>query len=133
MCLNKSVYIIDDDPVYLYMLDRIIKECNFSEHIFSFDNGSPAIEKLSNHNLKTADIPDVIFVDLSMPVMNGWEFLEKLKEIGILEKKRIKIVLISSSINPREIEMIKEYPIVTKYTVKPITKSDLKAINGLEY
>lgn len=129
MWLNESVYIIDDDPVYLYMLDRIIKECNFSKNIFPFNNGSPALAKLSDPDLSVGELPDVIFVDLSMPVMNGWEFLEKVAEIGILKKKNIKIILISSSINPREIEMIEKYPLVTKYIVKPITPSDLEAIN----
>lgn len=128
MSSNVSVYIIDDDPIYLYMLDRIIREYNFSTDINSFNNGKPAIEALSNTNLSTNEIPDVIFVDLSMPIMNGWEFLDKLEATGILKKKRIKIVLVSSSINPREIELIKKYPIVTKYIVKPITPSDLEAL-----
>lgn len=128
MSSNVSVYIIDDDPIYLYMLDRIIREYNFSTDINSFNNGKPAIEALSNTNLSTNEIPDVIFVDLSMPIMNGWEFLDKLGATGILKKKRIKIVLVSSSISPREIELIKKYPIVTKYIVKPITPSDLEAL-----
>jgi CheY-like chemotaxis protein len=126
---NVSVFIIDDDPIYLYMLDRIIRECDFSNDITSFNNGKPALEALGNDNLTIHEIPDVIFVDLSMPIMNGWEFLDKLEEIDILKKKRIKIVLVSSSINPREIELIKKYPIVTKYIVKPITPSDLDALS----
>ncbi len=130
MSSNVSVYIIDDDPIYLYMLDRIIRECNFSKDINSFDNGKPAIEALGNTNLSTNEIPDVIFVDLSMPIMNGWEFLDKLEATGVLKKKEIKIVLVSSSINPREIELIKKYPIVTKYIVKPITPSDLEALSN---
>lgn len=128
MSLNRSVFIIDDDPIYLYMLERIIRECNFSENITSFDNGKPALDALSKNNLDTQRIPDVIFVDISMPIMNGWEFLDHLKETAVLEKKNIQIVLVSSSINPREIELIEKYPIVTKYIVKPITPSDLEAL-----
>lgn len=128
MSLNRSVFIIDDDPIYLYMLERIIRECNFSENITSFDNGKPALDALSKNHLDTQRIPDVIFVDISMPIMNGWEFLDHLKETAVLEKKNIQIVLVSSSINPREIELIEKYPIVTKYIVKPITPSDLEAL-----
>ena len=82
---NVSVFIIDDDPIYLYMLDRIIRECDFSNDITSFNNGKPALEALGNDNLTIHEIPDVIFVDLSMPIMNGWEFLDKLEEIDILK------------------------------------------------
>lgn len=128
MIINRSVFIIDDDPIYLYMLERLIKEYKFSENIMQFDNAKPAINVLSKADIDIQDIPDIIFVDLSMPVMNGWEFLTKLKETGVLTKKEIKIVLVSSSINPREIEQIKRYPIVTKYIVKPITPSDLEAL-----
>ncbi len=126
---NASVFIIDDDPVYLYMLERIIRECDFSQYIHAFSNAKLALETLHSGPIGNHELPDVIFVDLSMPVMNGWEFLEKLDRLGILKKKKIKIVLISSSINPREIELIKGYPIVSKYIVKPITPSDLAAIN----
>lgn len=130
MTPTRSVFIIDDDPIYLYMLDRIIREYKFSENINSFDNGKPALAALRKTDLAIEEIPDVIFVDLSMPVMNGWEFLDKLKETEIVKRKDIKIVLISSSINPREIEMIEKYPIVTKYIVKPITPSDLEALTN---
>lgn len=76
------------------------------------------------------EIPDVIFVDLSVPVMIGWEFLEKLDGTEFLKNKPMKIVLVSSSIDPREIELLKQYPMVSKYVVKQITPADLEAISN---
>ena len=87
-----------------------------------------AIEALLECDEKDNLLPTVIFLDISMPVMNGWEFLDSFQAAPINNKEKIKIVVMSSSINPLEIGMIKNYPIVHDYIVKPITPADLNKI-----
>jgi len=124
---NNSVCIIDDDSIYVYIVKRLMDECNFCDSIIEFENGKEGIEGIINLNA-TKKLPNIIFLDLSMPIMSGWEFLDSFAEAAISNKEDIKIIVMSSSINPNEIEMIKAYPMVTDYIVKPITPSDLEKI-----
>ncbi|RKR15018.1 response regulator receiver domain-containing protein [Maribacter vaceletii] len=122
-----SVCIIDDDSIYVYIVKRLMDECNFCNSIIEFENGKEGIEGIINLNA-TKNLPNIIFLDLSMPIMSGWEFLDSFAKATISNKEDIKIIVMSSSINPNEIEMIKAYPMVTDYIVKPITPSDLEKI-----
>ncbi|WP_299434198.1 response regulator [uncultured Maribacter sp.] len=124
---NNSVCIIDDDSIFVYIVKRLMDECNFFDSILVFENGKQGIEGVMELNTKNK-LPNIIFLDLSMPVMSGWEFLDAFAEAKISNKEDIKIIVMSSSINPNEIEMIKAYPMVTDYIVKPITPSDLEKI-----
>ncbi|WP_298487958.1 response regulator [uncultured Maribacter sp.] len=122
-----SVCIIDDDSIFVYIVKRLMDESNFCDSIIEFENGKEGIEGVLELNTKNK-LPNIIFLDLSMPIMSGWEFLDAFAEAKISNKEAIKIIAMSSSINPNEIEMIKAYPMVTDYIVKPITPSDLEKI-----
>lgn len=122
-----SVCIIDDDSIFVYIVKRLMDESNFCDSIIEFENGKEGIEGVLELNTKNK-LPNIIFLDLSMPIMSGWEFLDAFAEAKISNKEAIKIIVMSSSINPNEIEMIKAYPMVTDYIVKPITPSDLEKI-----
>ena len=122
-----SVCIIDDDSIFVYIVKRLMDERNFCDSIIEFENGKEGIEGVLELNTKNK-LPNIIFLDLSMPIMSGWEFLDAFAEAKISNKETIKIIVMSSSINPNEIEMIKAYPMVTDYIVKPITPSDLEKI-----
>lgn len=124
---NNSVCIIDDDSIFVYIVKRLMDESNFCDSIIEFENGKEGIEGVLELNTKNK-LPNIIFLDLSMPIMSGWEFLDAFAEAKISNKEAIKIIVMSSSINPNEIEMIKAYPMVTDYIVKPITPSDLEKI-----
>ncbi len=122
-----SVCIIDDDSIFVYIVKRLMDESNFCDSIIEFENGKEGIEGVLELNTNNK-LPNIIFLDLSMPIMSGWEFLDAFAEAKISNKEAIKIIVMSSSINPNEIEMIKAYPMVTDYIVKPITPSDLEKI-----
>ncbi len=122
-----SVSIIDDDSIYVYIVKRLMNECDFCESITVYENGKEGIDGLIELGAAN-NLPKIIFLDLSMPIMSGWEFLDSFAQTTILNKEAIKIIVMSSSINPKEIEMIKSYPMVTDYIVKPITPSDLNKI-----
>lgn len=124
----QKIFLIDDDPIYLFVAKKLLKEQKFSEHIQSFENGKLAFDYLLALESKNEEVPSVIFLDLSMPVMNGWEFLDHFKKTTLRHKETIQIIVMSSSINALEIDMIKSYDIVSDYIVKPLTPADLQKI-----
>lgn len=124
----ENIYMIDDDPIYLFLAKKLFIEQKFSQNIKTFENGKIAIESLLNSQNLKENLPDIIFLDLNMPLMNGWEFLDSLNDAPIPNKENITIIVMSSSINPMEIDMIKSYPVVQDYIVKPLTPADLQKL-----
>ncbi|MDP5231187.1 MAG: response regulator [Cellulophaga sp.] len=126
-----KVYLVDDDSIYLFLVKKLLVEQKFSHSIETFENGKLAIERLIDAEQLNESLPDIIFLDLSMPVMNGWEFLDSFKAAPIENKEKIKIIVMSSSINAMEINMIKSYETVQDYIVKPLTPADLQKLLAL--
>lgn len=124
----QKIYLIDDDPIYLFVVKKLITEQKFSQVVTTFENGKLAMDSLLELEALSESKPNLIFLDLSMPVMNGWEFLDSFKTAPIQNKEKIKIMVMSSSINPTEIDMIKSYSIVEDYIVKPLTPADLQKL-----
>ncbi|SHI39581.1 response regulator [Pseudozobellia thermophila] len=120
--------IIDDDPIFIYSTKRVMKDVNFSEEVIVYNNGQDAIDGLKEIIAKGEKIPSIIFLDLNMPIMNGWEFLEEFVQIPNNNRKEITIYIISSSIDPRDLERIKNYKIVNNYILKPVVREDLQTI-----
>ncbi len=122
--------IIDDDPIFIYGTKRIMKEVEFAENIIVYNNGQDAVDGLKKIINEGGLLPDVIFLDLNMPIMNGWEFLEEYKNCQHDESKNTIIYIISSSVDPRDLERVKHYNQVDTYILKPITPDDLGKILG---
>ena len=122
--------IIDDDPIFVYGTKRIIKEVDFAESILVYSNGQDALDGLTKICVAKEPLPDVIFLDLNMPVLNGWEFLDEFKNCQSERSKSITIYIISSSVDPRDLERVKDYNQVDNYILKPITPDDLAKILG---
>ena len=122
--------IIDDDPIFVYGTKRIIKEVDFAESIIVYTNGQEALDGLTKICVAKEPLPDVIFLDLNMPILNGWEFLNEFKNCQSKRSKSITIYIISSSVDPRDLERVKDYNQVDNYILKPITPDDLAKILG---
>ncbi len=122
-----TVCIVDDDPIIVYSMKRLMSEMDFCKTIHTFDNGKKAIEALKKIVESRGNLPDLLFLDLAMPEMNGFEFLNELSKMDLetTEFNQIRIIGISSSVNPSDIEKINSHPLVEKYIVKPLTPSDL--------
>ncbi|WP_422083124.1 response regulator [Ulvibacterium sp.] len=120
--------IIDDDPIFIYGTRRIMKEVNFCDNILVFNNGQDAIEGLKELIAQGEDLPEVLFLDLNMPIMNGWEFLEDFEKIPNPNGKKVIIYIISSSIDPRDLERIRNYKMVNNYILKPLSPQDLENV-----
>ena len=133
--LNK-ILCIDDDPITLMLCKKVISKAEFSNEIDTALNGDDALKYLDEIILKKQDepnteLPQLIFLDLNMPIMNGWEFLDVFSQENY---KSIftdtKVIVLSSTIDPNDIEKSKTYSMVIDFLSKPITKEILEFIKN---
>ncbi|HYG38358.1 MAG TPA: response regulator [Cytophagales bacterium] len=117
----KKVLLVDDDPVANFLHEDLIKRCLMSE-VEVANNGMEALDKI-NAGLEIKSFPDLILLDINMPIMDGFEFLEAFDKIP--EKPPVKIVILSSSISPRDISSAQKYNI-EGYINKPLSFSKLQ-------
>ncbi|WAC00837.1 response regulator [Lacinutrix neustonica] len=122
--------IIDDDKVYVNLVKKIIETKKLCENLMIFRNGKQSIEYFEAlmENMKEDSIPEIIFLDLNMPVMDGWEFLERFTKIKNKFNKVITLYVVSSSINPLDVNRAKSLSSVKDYLIKPINISELENI-----
>ncbi|SDE95829.1 Response regulator receiver domain-containing protein [Pricia antarctica] len=123
----KTACIIDDDPIFIYGTKRLMAEVDFCETVLVFQNGQDAIDGLNKITANGEILPCVILLDLNMPIMNGWEFLEEFVKIPNHNREKVIIHIISSSVDPRDLGRIKNYEVVNNYILKPISKEDLES------
>lgn len=118
--------IIDDDPIYIFGTKRMMEIANYCEKFLVFENGKEAINGLASILSSNAKLPEVIFLDLNMPVMDGWDFLEEFGKIHA--PQNVVIYILTSSIDPADTERAKQYSNVDSYLVKPLTLNKLKEL-----
>ncbi|MBQ4819955.1 response regulator [Aquimarina sp. MMG016] len=118
----ESVCIIDDDNIYINLLTKIIELKRLSESVIVFKNGKEALDYFLEtiDNTIQPEVPQVIFLDLNMPVMDGWEFLNEFSKIKDKIRDKIDLYVVSSSIDSRDIERAKAIDVVDDYLTKPI-------------
>jgi CheY-like chemotaxis protein len=121
----ETLYVIDDDDIYRFIIEKTIKDIDLVNLVKVFPNGREAIDFLESAITESHLLPEIILLDLTMPVMDGWEFLENYLLLKPRIGKRIHIYVVSSSINPADVERAKNISEVTDYAVKPITKEKL--------
>lgn len=118
--------IIDDDPIFVYGTKRIMEMADFSNSVMVFSNGEEAIIKLKPIMESSQSVPDIILLDLNMPIMDGWQFLDEFTQIPT--SKQVVIYIVSSSVDPEDVERAKQYEAVDNYLVKPIKADQLMSI-----
>jgi CheY-like chemotaxis protein len=129
----KTVLCVDDDPITLMLSKMVLNKASFCNKLVTAKNGEEAILYFENLLITNDNYPNLIFLDLNMPIMNGWEFLDNFIEKELhLTFKEIKVVILSSSVDPNDIEKSKKYPIVIKFLPKPINKEILENLKEIE-
>lgn len=112
-------WIIDDDEVYKFGFRKYVEVKGLCGKVVEFSNGKDAINFLSD-NANAANLPDIIFLDIDMPVMNGWEFMIAFEKISARLNKKITIFLVTSCISYEDILHAQSHPDISDYIIKPI-------------
>ncbi len=121
-------FIIDDDKLYQFGMKRMLEHIATETEIIQFYNGLQAIEYLQQNKDHRNLLPDVIFLDINMPVMNGWQFLDAFVNLHLHPEQRITIYMVTSSVDNAEILKAASYKEIKNYIIKPISISNLKDI-----
>ena len=121
-----KTYIIDDELVSNYLTNHFLVEAGFSNDISTFLSAEEALTSLLENG--TEDMPQVIFLDLNMPGMNGWEFLDELISSKKALSGRLLIYILTSSLDTSDMAKAKEYELVGGFIHKPISKADIQQI-----
>jgi CheY-like chemotaxis protein len=124
MKIIDTTCIIDDDPIFVFGTKKIMELSNFCKNFMIFNNGQEALISLAPLLKSGKDLPDIILLDLNMPIMDGWQFLDEF--IKIPSKKKVTIYIVSSSIDPVDLSKVNKYDAVSNYIVKPITVDKLQ-------
>lgn len=117
-----QILLVDDDQVYLFAATKTIEATGLAGKINVCTNGSEALDFLNRIIDTDGKLPDVIFIDINMPIMDGWDFLEEYKSVSKRVKEPIKIYILSSSVDKNDVMRSKEYLSVIDYVVKPVYK-----------
>lgn len=128
-----SIGIVDDDPIMVFGIKVMIKNLGLCLETKVWNNGREAIDGLQQLSKNGEPMPKIILLDLSMPVMDGWGFLEAFQMAAIPDKETIEINVLSSSINPTDKERALKFRIVKDYHVKPLSELSLRKIVFPEY
>lgn len=122
--MKKTVLLVDDDQVVHFINRKLLETSELAEYIGEAHNGVEALSFIEDFYMKTQTVPDVIFLDINMPVMNGFMFIEQLKTFTHLPYEKIKIVLLSSSLHSKDKEMALQLGIV-HYLNKPLSVQNI--------
>ncbi len=115
----KTICIIDDDPIFVFGTKILLKNNDFCETILESTDGEEGIECLKKYMDSNNKLPELIFLDLNMPVLDGWGFLQAFEET--FKNIDTHIYILSSSIDSRDMERSKEYTLVKGFIPKPLT------------
>ncbi|HMG15131.1 MAG TPA: response regulator [Saprospiraceae bacterium] len=122
----KKIFLIDDDKIFNFINSKIISKTFSSINVVAFDNPQIAlIELIRITEVNIDDFPDVIFLDINMPEMDGWEFLEELNKFEANIFIKSKIIMLTSSIDPNDIQKSKTYKMVNGFISKPLSAEKL--------
>ena len=126
------IALVDDDKIYQLTSARMIKALALSDEILQFENGEEALQYLRHNIQEKENLPDYIFLDINMPYVDGWMFLADYASLKSALKKDIKIFMISSSIDPRDVLRAQRNSDVYDYVTKPVTPEKFRelVLNG---
>lgn len=122
----KTCLLIDDNYIDNFVTRRILESGNFAEQIIVSQSAHDAINSLRDGEI----MPDVIFLDLRMPIMNGFEFLNELDKIDFNGKETIKIFMLSSSLDPNDVRRSAENKYIAQFIHKPLTHKILEELSA---
>jgi len=128
----KCVMLVDDNETDNFISKRIIELANYADKIIIKNSGKLALEYLEQEKNNPENLPDLIFLDINMPVVDGFVFLYEFEQLSETVKQKCKIAILSSSDSKNDIERVINNEFVVRFVTKPLTVEvleDLKSIN----
>jgi len=123
---KRPILLIDDNEIDLFINERLLQYSNFASDIIPLTSSKTALEYLKNEKV----LPEIIFLDVNMPVIDGFKFLYEFSKFPDNRKKEVRIVLLTSSANDRDKEKASANPNVIKFLSKPLSEQKLDSLKN---
>jgi CheY-like chemotaxis protein len=118
--VKKHILLIDDNDIDNYINNHIVKKSKLAEKITIKNSAIKALEYLESVSDNIEEFPDMIFLDISMPIMNGFGFLDELIKFPLVIDQKCSVVMLTSSSDQNDIDRALQYSVVQKYLTKPL-------------
>jgi CheY-like chemotaxis protein len=126
---NLNIFLVDDDHIYQFTAKKTLESMGLSGQVSTFSNGEAAIDFIRSHISDPAALPDIIFLDINMPVMDGWQFIEEYQKLQ--PAKKIALYMVSSSVDESDMQRSKDYKVIDDYIIKPVGRSRFEQLLSL--
>jgi CheY-like chemotaxis protein len=129
--MRKLVF-IDDDPIDHFLMKHILRGKNYFDTTTYTVYGSLVLDYIEEHKSEPEKLPDMIFVDLNMPMFSGWDFLKRMEQMQHEISKDIPVFVISSSLRPDDKATSSKYSFVQDFISKPVNSEEIERIVGTQ-
>jgi CheY-like chemotaxis protein len=124
--MSKKVAIVDDDEIFQFTTKIKFEKLGLAEDVMIFNDGEEAINFIQSGAKE--DMPEILLLDINMPIVDGWDFLALFEKVPREKQEMMRILMLSSSINPDDVKRAEANPFVMDYITKPISDADVKKI-----
>lgn len=124
----QKILLIDDDSISNFITEKLILREDFAQEVTSFLSAEEALAYLKNLEQQQQPAPDIIFLDLNMPEMDGWEFMNEFKKLSKDFTANTRVFMLSSAVDSKDIVQARNMEEIEDFISKPLTREDMGVI-----